>query len=76
MCISDCLYYSTSVYSILNLNNFVEPLSIITDFAHAPLRCHANTGTMLFLEESLRLRKQRIRREQRARLVNLGEIVH
>ena len=31
---------------------------------------------MPLVQESLRLREQRIRREQRARLVNLGETVY
>ncbi len=75
-CYSDCSYSSTSVNSISNLNSFIEPLSIITDFAHAPPRGHANTKTMPLVQESLRLREQRIRREQRARLVNLGETVY
>ena len=75
-CFSDCSYSSTSVYSFSNLDSFFEPLSIITDFAHAPLRGHANTGTMPLVQESLRLLEQRIRCEQRARLVNLGEKVY
>ena len=75
-CFSDCSYSSTSVYSISNLDSFIEPLNIITDFADAPLRGHANTGTMPLVHESLRLREQRIRREQPARLVNLGEKVY
>ena len=71
-CLYDCLFYSTSVYSFSNLDSFFEPLSIITDFAHAPLRGKANTGTMPLVQKLLRLQEQRICREQRARLVNLG----
>ncbi len=74
-CFSDSLYSSTSVYSFSNLDCFFAPLSIITDHAHASPRNHSNTGTMPLIQESLRLREQRICREQRARLVNLGEKV-
>ena len=75
-CFPDCSYYSTSVNSISNFDRFIETLSIITDFTHAPLHGHANTGTMPLVQEPLRLREQRIRREQRARLVNLGQKVY
>ena len=74
-CLLDCLYFSTSVYLFLNLDSFFKPFCIDTDFAHAILRSHANTITMLLVKKSLRLREQQICREQRARLVNLGEKV-
>ena len=75
-CFSDCSYSSTSVYSNSNFDSFIEPLSIITEFAHAPIRGHVNTGIMPLVQESLRLREIQIRREQRARLVNLGKNVY
>ena len=74
--LSNSSFSSTLVYSFSNLNSFFEPLSIITDLANAPQRGHANTGTMPIIQESLRLREQQIRREQRARLVNLNEKVY
>ena len=40
------------------------------------MRGHANSGIMPLVQESLRLREQRIRREQRARLVNLDEQIY
>ena len=69
-------YSLTSAYSLSNFDSFFKPRSIMSDFAHAPPRGHSNTGTMPLIQESLTLREQRIRREQRARLVNLGEKVY
>ena len=66
---------STSVHSFSTSDRILEPLSIDTCFAHAPLRAHANLGSMPLAQESMMRRGQRIRREQRARLENLGEKV-
>ena len=66
----------TSVYFFSTSDHILEPFSIDTCFAHAPLRAHANLGSMPLVQESIMRRGQRIRREQRARLENLGEKVY
>ena len=50
-CTLDCLYFSTLDYSYSNLDCFFEPYSLITDFAYAPLRGHANIETMPLVQE-------------------------
>ena len=73
---SDTTCSSTSVYSFSTSDHILEPLSIDSCLAHLPLRAHANLGSMPLVQESMLRRGQRIRREQRARLENLGEKVY
>ena len=61
------IYFQTSIVSL--------NLLVLSLISLVLLRNHANTVTMAFLQEFLRLRVQRICREQRARL-NLGEKVY
>ena len=56
--ITTCL--STSVHSFSTSDHILEPLSIDTSFAHAPLRAHANLGSMPLAQESMMRRGQRI----------------
>ena len=74
-CISDYSYSSTSAHSFSNDDSFHESLSIVTDSAHAPLRGHANPGTMPLMQDSMMRCGQRIHRELCLRLANLGEKV-
>ena len=69
-----CSYSSTSAHSFSNSDSFLEPLSIVSDSAHAPLRAHANIGTMPLIQESMMRRGQRICREQCLQLANLKPI--